>query len=358
MSLRRRWLVWRNRQLSDPAIQRRLAASPLTRPVARRRAAGLFDLVAGFTYSQVLRAFVEGGLLDRLALATADLPAIAATADLSEDAALRLMHAATALDLVETVAPGEWTLGQQGAALAGNPGAVAMIRHHALLYQDLADPLALLRDDRSTATALSSFWAYSATNAEAATYSQLMAESHAMVAQQVLDAVHVASLSSLLDIGGGHGAFAAAVLERAPRLRVGVFDLPPVLDGMAPATRARVESHPGDFFRDPVPTGYRAASLVRILHDHDDASALALLGKIRASLPNGGTLLVAEPMAGTKGAARMGDAYFGLYLWAMRSGRPRRCAEIGAMIEAAGFASWREISTAQPIICRLIVARA
>ncbi len=44
------------------------------------------------------------------------------------------------------------------------------------------------------------------------------------------------------------------------------------------------------------------------------------------ALPPGGTLLIAEPMAGTPGAEAMGDAYFGLYLWAMGSGRPRSAA--------------------------------
>lgn len=34
---------------------------------------------------------------------------------------------------------------------------------------------------------------------------------------------------------------------------------------------------------------------------------------------------------------RATDAYFGLYLLAMRSGRPRRIAEIAAALKAAGF---------------------
>jgi demethylspheroidene O-methyltransferase len=53
----------------------------------------------------------------------------------------------------------------------------------------------------------------------------------------------------------------------------------------------------------------------------------------------------------------MGDAYFGLYLWAMGSGRPRRPAELGAMLRSAGFASWKEIPTHLPLVCGAIVAR-
>ena len=45
---------WRNRTVARPGFQRWAAAFPLTRPTARRHAGELFDLVAGFVYSQVL----------------------------------------------------------------------------------------------------------------------------------------------------------------------------------------------------------------------------------------------------------------------------------------------------------------
>ena len=92
MSLKRHWLAWRNRKLSDPAVQRRLAAFPLTRPIARRRASAMFDLVAGFTYSQILAATVESGLLDLLRTGPRDLAAIATATGLSEAAAARRLR--------------------------------------------------------------------------------------------------------------------------------------------------------------------------------------------------------------------------------------------------------------------------
>jgi demethylspheroidene O-methyltransferase len=95
------------------------------------------------------------------------------------------------------------------------------------------------------------------------------------------------------------------------------------------------------FFRDALPPGYDCITLVRVLHDHDDAACLALLRAVRRALPPGGRLVIAEPMAGTPGALAMGDAYFGFYLWAMNAGRPRTAAEYGAMLKTAGFAGWR-----------------
>ena len=49
----------RTRVISNPRFQRWAAASPLTRFIARRQARALFDLCAGFVYSQVLAAFVQ-----------------------------------------------------------------------------------------------------------------------------------------------------------------------------------------------------------------------------------------------------------------------------------------------------------
>jgi len=68
-------------------------------------------------------------------------------------------------------------------------------------------------------------------------------------------------------------------------------------------------------------------------------------------------LLIAEPMAGTPGAQAMGDAYFGLYLWAMGSGRPRTAQAYAEMLRAAGFSRVRELTTGLPMVTRLLVAQ-
>jgi hypothetical protein len=57
---------WRNRLIGSRRVQRWAAAFPLTRRLARRDGERLFDLMAGFVYSQTLLACVELGLLRRL----------------------------------------------------------------------------------------------------------------------------------------------------------------------------------------------------------------------------------------------------------------------------------------------------
>jgi demethylspheroidene O-methyltransferase len=85
------------------------------------------------------------------------------------------------------------------------------------------------------------------------------------------------------------------------------------------------------------------------VHDHDDANALRLLQAVRQALVPGGVLLLAEPMAGTRGAEAMGDAYFGFYLLAMGSGRPRTAGELAQLMAAAGFQQVRTHATRQPM---------
>lgn len=377
--LKERWVLWRNRLLTNPRFQSWSAAFPLTRPIVRSRARRAFDLVAGFAYAQVLAACVEGGLLDLLAEGPCDTVRAANRAGLGVDAAERLLRAAASLGIAESLPGGRWTLGMDGAALQCNPGARAMIRHHALLYADLADPLALLRADRKEPTALSDFWTYARASATgnvppgrqgdadnapaAATYSALMAASQAMVSEQLIAAYKFGKHKAMMDVGGGTGAFVRAVGTAAPDLRLGLFDLPDVVTGAETSLgrdaliAPRLTLHKGSFLHDPLPTGFDLITLVRILHDHDDEPALRLLRAVRAALPPGGTLLIGEPMAGATGGGAMGDAYFGLYLWAMGSGRPRRPAELGAMLHSAGFSSWREVSTHLPLVCGAIVAR-
>ena len=60
---------------------------------------------------------------------------------------------------------------------------------------------------------------------------------------------------------------------------------------------------------------------------------------------------------GTPGAEPVGEAYFGFYLLAMGSGRPRTPSVLQGMLNAAGFSSTQLVRTRQPLQSRLIVAR-
>lgn len=351
---RERWIEWRNRRLGSPDFQRWASRFPPTRGIARARARGLFDLVAGFVYSQVAVACVETRLLPFLAGGRRSVAEVAAHIDLPPAAALRLLKAAAALQLAEAVG-GAFMLGPQGAALLGNPGVLEMIAHHRALYADLADPVALLRGGRRQG-ALAAYWPYAdASASQVASYSALMAASQPMLADQILDAYPIGRHRRLLDIGGGEGVFLRAVERRAPKVEATLFDLPAVAD----RARSRgLDAIGGSFIDGPLPGGADLMSLIRVLHDHDDEIVHGVLRKVHRALPAGGTLLIAEPMAGTADAEPVGDAYFGFYLLAMGSGRPRSASELTEMLHAAGFRAVRERHTRIPALVRVLIARA
>ncbi len=349
-----RWIARRNAILGDPKFQRWAARFPLTRGTVQHHARELFFSVTGFVYTQTVLATLRSGLLDRLAAGATTVDDAAIATALSSAAAGRLLKAAASIGLAEAVGDGVYMLGQAGVALKGNPGIAAMIEHHTLLYTDLADPIALLKREGGGG-ALSGFWPYAEARAgEVDSYSALMAASQPMVAEQVIDAYDFRRHKRLLDIGGGEGAFVGAVGKAAPGLARAVFDLPDVVARIADPAVTRFGA---SFLTDALPTGFDCLSLIRILHDHDDAAVLRILCAAKAALAPGGTLVIGEPMAGAGKDARVGHAYFGFYLLAMGSGRARTPDEYRAMLEKAGFSGVRTRRTTIPLIASVVTAR-
>jgi demethylspheroidene O-methyltransferase len=357
---------WRNDRLSDPGFQRWAADFPLTAPIARRRASDLFDMVAGFVYAQTLDACVRLDLFTRLRRGPMGTASLATALEFSEDSVRRLLGAASALRLVERLGPDRWALGEQGAALLGASGLTQMIAHHRELYADLADPVDLLRAGRGR---LAAFWPY-ATSERPATaepetvgaYSELMAATAPSIAADVLGAVDVRRHRRLMDVGGGQGAFLMAAAQAAPRLELVLADLPGVIEraraGLAAAGLcSRTRLTPVDVLREPLPTGSDLITLVRILHDHDEAGVHTILRAARAALPQDGTLLIAEPMSAAPKADRVADAYFAFYLLAMGRGRARTPAEISERLRDAGFTRIRRRRTRNRALLQVITAR-
>ena len=359
---------WRDGLVANPRFRRWAAAFPLTRPLAQKRASGLFDLVAGFVYSQVLLACVRLRLFDMLAEGPQTLAVLAPRLGLSEDAALRLLAAAVSLKLVARRSGGRYGLGPLGAPMVGDAAIASMVEHHTTLYADLRDPVALLRGEGHS-SALSQYWPYADADAPDALasdrvspYSALMSASQPLVSDEVLEAYSLKNHRCLLDVGGGEGTFLTAVAAHAPHLQLMLFDLPAVAERAKlrlaeQGLGARATTFGGSFFSDPLPTGADVISLVRVIFDHDDARALMILKAVRRALPADGTLLLTEPMAGTRGAEAMGDAYFGFYLLAMGKGRARSAERLTSMLHEAGFGEVRLVRNPMPLQTQLIVAR-
>lgn len=360
-----RWRRWRNDRVSDPRFQAWAARFLLTRAVTRREGEEMFDLLSGFVYSQALMALVELGTLRALRGGDMEAAALAARAGVPAARMEALLRAGVALGLME-MRGGVFGLSRKGAALLGAPGLEDMIRHHRVLYRDLEDPAAFLRGE--TETELAGFWPYvfgaaAAEEPEAASrYSDLMAKSQIMVADETLAAISFADARLLMDVGGGTGAFLEAAGRAHPGLKLRLFDLPAVAPAAAARFRAagmegRAEIVSGSFREGPLPEGADAISLVRVLYDHQDETVLALLRATHQALPPGGRIVVSEPMTGGAAPNRSGDVYFAFYCMAMRTGRARSQAEIAALLAAAGFGDVRTPRPRRAFVTALVAAR-
>ncbi len=340
---------------------------PLSRWVVRRRSARLFELMAGFVHTQVLLACVRLRLLETVLEAPRTLDQLAAQTGLPQAGLQRLLDSAVSMRLMDRRSGGRYGLGAMGAPVAAHEGIRDMVEHNATLYDDMRDPLALLRDPGQAG--MHTYWPYTPNQTSAQTappatftrYSALMSTSQRFVIEELLTAYPFADHRRVLDVGGGMGGWVSALASRHPHLRCDLFDLPPVA-ALAQAhvhsqgLGGRITVHGGSFTADPLPTGADLVTLVRVAHDHADDTVLTVLRAIHTALPLGGTLLLAEPMAQSEGQSPS-DPYFHFYLMAMGSGQLRTPQALMALMETAGFTHIEMAPNPMPLHAQILVGR-
>lgn len=362
---------WWDRCLTSPRFYRWSVSNPLTRWVTRRRSRQVFDLMAGFVYSQILLACVRLNIFLHVRDQPLSLTALATQTQVDAGALQRLLNSAVALKLLSLRGDQLYGLGPLGAPVAAFDGIRAMIEHHATLYQDLSDPVALLQD-KLPMPHMQGYWPYvttdkptdiQKTNQELfSRYSALMSASQSFVVDEILAAYSFADHHQVLDVGGGQGTFLARLARHAPHLKLELFDLPPVarlaqVSLERQGLSHRIQSNGGSFLADELPRGADLVTLIRIAHDHPDHDVLRVLRAIHRALPAGGTLLLAEPMAHDDVSQAHGDAYFHFYLLAMGSGRLRSRHELSNLMEQAGFCLVESLPTHIPLHTQILIGR-
>lgn len=365
------WRLWLDQRvdqwMTSPSFYRWAIGNPITRFITRRRAAQLFELMAGFVHSQVLLACVRLRVFELVREQPRTLDELAQACQMKAPALQRLLHSAVSVKLLESRGEQLYGLGPLGAPVAADPGLRLMIEHNAVLYDDMRDPLALLRDQIQPH--MQAYWPYMNGDEthgweaeKVARYSELMATSQRFVIEELLASYDFAAHQRMLDVGGGQGGWVGTLAQKVPQLQLMLFDLPPVA-ALAQArmhqlgVADRVTVHGGSFISDPLPSGADLVTLVRVAHDHPDAVVKGLLTAIYNSLPRGGRLLLAEPMAQPQGSAPLGDAYFHFYLLAMGSGRLRTAQELRQLMLDAGFDAVEQVPNPMPLHTSLLLGQ-
>jgi hypothetical protein len=156
------------------------------------------------------------------------------------------------------------------------------------------------------------------------------------------------ALDTVVDVGGGNGAFLGGLLARHRGLRGVLFDLPHVVGGAAEVLEAagaaaRCEIVSGSFF-DAVPSGADAYLLKRIVYGWDDEGALALLHTVRAAMAPTSRILVIEPVD-KPGSQDQMARILDLLMLVVDGGRARTVDELEALFERAGLELLRVLDT-------------
>jgi len=126
--------------------------------------------------------------------------------------------------------------------------------------------------------------------------------------------------SSLLDVAGGSGIFAAEYARRTPDLKAHLFDLEPTLEVardilFAEGLEGLVNFCAGDYRHDPFPGPVDTILLSNVLQTEGEEHAFAILRKAHEALRPGGTLLVHGMMPEAAGPPSAPLALFSLQMY-------------------------------------------
>ncbi len=174
----------------------------------------------------------------------------------------------------------------------------------------------------------------------ASVFSANMTAMTAGEAQAVVTAYDFSRTRVLVDVGGGQGALASAIVRANPQVHAVVFDLPSVVEGLRPRLEAagvekRCEIVGGSFF-ESVPAGGDTYTLKDILHDWDDERAIAILRNCRQAMGPSARLLVIERVV-LPGNEAMLAKRIDVSMLVMTGGRERTDGEYRALLDATGF---------------------
>jgi O-methyltransferase domain/Dimerisation domain len=167
----------------------------------------------------------------------------------------------------------------------------------------------------------------------------------------VVTAYDFTPFTTIVDVGGGHGALMVAILQASPATRGVILELPSVLDGARATLEAagllsRCDCVAGDFFAS-VPAGGDAYILASIIHDWDTERSLTILRNCRRAMTNDAKLLL-EEMVIPPGDAPFFGKWLDLEMLACFGGQERTEAEYQALLAAAGFQLTRIVPTHTP----------
>ena len=315
----------------------------------------ILQICFGALLTQALGVAAELGVADRLAGGPRSVEDLAAETGVQADGLYRVLRALAGHGIFTEVSPREFGLNPMAEALrTGVPGSMRdLARYFGMPARNHAFT-EMLHAVRTGTPAFDHFhgtdwWSYLAAHPQdAAIFDNAMSNLSRQVHALALGECDLSGARRLVDVGGGHGHLAAALLDRFPGLEAVVYDLPHVVAG-APKTFAeagvadRAEAVAGDFFQS-VPEGGDAYVLSMVLHDWDDERSAEILGNIRRAMDPAGRLFIVDAVIPAGDTPHLGKL-IDMVMLAILPGRERTEAEFAGLLAQAGL---RHVETRAP----------
>lgn len=274
----------------------RTTAARCPEPVDDRRR--LSDIAYGFLGSKALFAALGLDLFSRVAEGARTVEELSAGTAVAANRMRTLVRALAAVGLL--VPDGDGWVNAPAAERHLVRGAAGDFGEYFRLQVGQQIYPALLRLDAGLAGAGSVHHTYAdllSRPEEARTFTAAQHAGSAGAARVLADRVDLGDARTLLDVGGGSGAFTLALCAANPRLRATVLDFPAVLDvareyRAASGLAARIALLPGDAVHTEWPAGQDVVLMSYLLSAVGEAEIDIVLARARRCLRPGGRLVV------------------------------------------------------------------
>ena len=148
--------------------------------------------------------------------------------------------------------------------------------------------------------------------------------------------------SRLLDVAGGSGIYACAIVAKHPHLAATVFEKLPVDEVARRAIekrgfKDRVSVLAGDMFKQELPSGFDLHLISNVLHDWDEPIVKQLLAKSFRALQPGGTLVIHDAYINETKSGPLPVAKYSALLMHSTEGKCYSLAEMRSYLTEAGF---------------------
>ena len=314
--------------------------------------AALQHLVTSYQISQAVYVATRLGVADILAGGPKTAEELAPATGTHAPSLARLLRALVAFDILDETEPGQFALTPMGACLRAN--APDSLRDAVLMWgsdyfwQVAADLLHSVQTGESavrhlfgTATPFDYYHAHPEVGAILNAGWTAQARS---LAYDLIATYDFSNSGTIVDVGGNRGLILATILQAYAGLHGILFDLPhvvqeavPVLEQAGVADRCTLRG--GDMFAE-IPTNGDTYLVSRIIHDWDDAKAIAILRSCRRAMRPQTALLLVERVVPTNlnHTPAVQDAMTtDLTMLIHTGGRERTDVEYAALLTAADF---------------------